>query len=326
MLADSLSKSMRILSLYERLCQGEVIQRQTLAEEFGVDPKTISRDLNEIQQYLDQNHQGVPGGTITYDRSLGGHILMKDVSFWLTKEQVLILAKVFLESRALPKEEMDQLLDKLVLHCDPDSRKLVKNIIANERFHYKAVGHNQPLLDKIWGLSNAIFQQKITAINYQREGEEQPTTRIVEPLAIIFSEFYFYLLAGIKGKDYDFPTVFRIDRINDYQVTADNFKVVYAQRFEEGIFRKQVQFMQTGKLFKVRFKYWGTSLQAILDRLPNARIVSQEEDSYIIEAETFGRGILMWLLSQGPYVEVLAPEDFRNQMIANIIQMKEIYT
>lgn len=130
--------------------------------------------------------------------------------------------------------------------------KSMRILSLYERFHYKAVGHNQPLLDKIWGLSNAIFQQKITAINYQREGEEQPTTRIVEPLAIIFSEFYFYLLAGIKGKDYDFPTVFRIDRINDYQVTADNFKVVYAQRFEEGIFRKQVQFMQTGKLFKVR--------------------------------------------------------------------------
>ena len=44
-------------------------------------------------------------------------------------------------------------------------------------------------------------------------------------------------------------------------------------RFEKGEFRKRIQFMQGGKLEKIKFKYKGNYLEAILDRLP---IIAQE--------------------------------------------------
>ena len=86
-----------------------------------------------------------------------------------------------------------------------------------------------------------------------------------------------------------------------------HFSVPYAQRFSEGEFRKRVQFMYGGKLQTVRFTYSGPSVEAVLDRLPTAEIVSEQDGVYEIKAEVFGKGIEMWLKGQGEYITVHTP-------------------
>lgn len=46
-------------------------------------------------------------------------------------------------------------------------------------------------------------------------------------------------------------------------------------------------------------------MDAVLDRLPTAVILSEEDGVYTICAEVFGTGIDMWLRSQGKYVTVI---------------------
>ena len=82
----------------------------------------------------------------------------------------------------------------------------------------------------------------------------------------------------------------------------EHFKVPYKDRFQEGEFRKRVQFMYGGKLERIKFKYTGPSIEAVLDRLPTAEIISQDEDGWTVEAEVFGKGVDMWLRSQGKLI------------------------
>ena len=124
---------------------------------------------------------------------------------------------------------------------------------------------------------------------------------------------------------YDYPAIFRIDRIDAYELMEERFTLPYANRFQEGEFRKRVQFMYAGSLERIRFRYTGKSVDAILDRLPTAKILSQDERSFVIEAEVFGKGIVMWLLSQGERVEVLGPEHIRTEMHDTISHMLELY-
>ena len=63
--------------------------------------------------------------------------------------------------------------------------------------------------------------------------------------------------------------------------------------------------MYGGKLQKVKFKYSGNDVDSILDRLPTAEIVGEDDGIYTISAEVFGKGIDMWLRSQGDIVEVI---------------------
>lgn len=55
--------------------------------------------------------------------------------------------------------------------------------------------------------------------------------------------------------------------------------------------------MQGGRLQRTKFWYCGESVEAVLDRLPTAKILREEEEKYLISAETFGNGIEMWLWS-----------------------------
>ena len=63
--------------------------------------------------------------------------------------------------------------------------------------------------------------------------------------------------------------------------------------------------MYGGKLERIKFMYTGPSIEAVLDRLPTAEIVEQDENGWIITAEVFGKGIDMWLRSQGEYISTL---------------------
>ena len=63
--------------------------------------------------------------------------------------------------------------------------------------------------------------------------------------------------------------------------------------------------MYGGKLQKIKFRYSGSSVEAVLDRLPTAQILDETDGVYTISAEVFGKGIDMWLRSQGDAVEVV---------------------
>lgn len=81
--------------------------------------------------------------------------------------------------------------------------------------------------------------------------------------------------------------------------------VPYAKRFEEGEFRKRVQFMFGGSLQMVRFRYTGLSIESVLDRLPTAQAEQHPDGSWIVTAEVYGKGIDAWLRSQGKNVELI---------------------
>ena len=212
--------------------------------------------------------------------------------------------------------------------------KLVTDLLANEKFHYVELSNPAGIQEKLWDIGNDIQQRHLMRISYTKQGDKPtPVTRIVEPVSILFSEYYFYLNAyivvlqtdGRYEHKYDYPAIFRIDRIEDYELMDERFSLPYANRFQEGEFRKRVQFMYPGRLEKIRFRYTGKSVDAILDRLPTAKIISQGDHIFEIEAEVYGKGIVMWLLSQGEHVEVIAPAHLREKMRDTLLNMLELY-
>ena len=171
-------------------------------------------------------------------------------------------------------------------------------------------------------------------ITYEKVfGEKKRQKYIVEPVGLLFSEYYFYLNAYIDEADengvlvhkYQYPALFRLDRIVARKDSGERFKVIYSNRFEEGEFRKRTQFMFPGKLQKLQFKYYGPNVDAVLDRLPTAKVVQEKSKYQLIEAEVSGTGIVMWLLSQGKNVEVIRPESLREEMKAVLTEMLGYY-
>ena len=253
----------------------------------------------------------------------------------MDNSEILAVSKILLESRAFTKKEITAILDKLILGCVPrKSMKLVSDLIANEKDHYVELHHKSCIKERLWEIGNEIKQFNLLEIVYHRQVDSQTSVRrVIQPVALLFSEYYFYLNAYITEqneqgeyvKKYDYPAVFRIDRIESYRELGEKFKIPYAERFEEGEFRKRIQFMYAGELVRLQFRYTGENVEAILDRLPTAKIIGEKEGETTIEAEVYGKGILMWILSQGKMVEVLKPIPFRREMKETLLEIIKKY-
>lgn len=294
------NKGFRLLSIYERLNKGEIMSKSNLANEFSVGEKTIQRDIDDLRAYLAEQHMFEADALIKYDRKRRGYYLVRFEREWLTNQEVLAMCKILLESRAFRIDELDVLLEKLLMQVVPSDKQVVRSIIANERIHYVPLRHNKKLMNPIWDLSKAIIQKNVTEIAYERK-DGVNRVHLIKPVSIMFSEYYFYLIAFMADGSKTLPTVFRVDRIRKCHITDEHFKL-FESRFEEGEFKKRVQFMYSGELKHIVFKYSGYSIDSVMDRLPTAEIIGEENGVYTLKVDVFGDGIYMWLRSQGDMV------------------------
>ena len=307
-------KSSRMLELYLRFQQGVVLNKTDLAQEYGVALRSIQRDIDDLRSFLVE--KGI-AQQIVYDPERHGYCLIDDHNIKFSNEETLATIKILLESRSLTKQEMFPILEKLLMNCVPkDQVATIRDLIANEQLFYIEPHHRKRILDTLWVLGEAVQHQQRIRIRYKRMKDTEPVTRTVEPVGIMFSEYYFYLIAFITDAEIQnklkevhkekYPAIYRVDRIVSLKTLSEHFSIPYLERFQEGEFRKRVQFMYGGELRTVKFRYTGMSIEAVLDRLPTAEILEQDKSGWVVSAEVYGDGIEMWLRSQGNYVEVLA--------------------
>ena len=310
----------RLLYMYSRLVDGKMLYKKEEAQRFGCSLRSIQRDIEDLRSFLhEQNEATGIVQDLVYNQKLGAYQLVPPSRNLLSNEEVFATLKILLESRAFTKKELYPIIDKLIDCCIPKTeQQRVSELIGNEKLLYVEPQHKDKFLKKMWELSGAVREQQEVTITYRRTDGVQ-VQRTVQPVGIMFSEVYFYLIAFLTPKDKQkvkfeiendpFPTIYRIDRIKGFTVTDKHFAVPYAKRFEEGEFRKRIQFMYGGHLQRLRFYFKGICYEYILDRLPTAKVVLEDEKGTLIEAEVFGKGIDIWLKSQGELIEVVSRQE-----------------
>lgn len=320
---ERVGKVNRILELYERLNKGEIINKKNEASKFNVDTKTIQRDIDELRFYLGENVNSYKD--IIYDKKLNGYKISNKGGFEFEDRDIFVLSKILIESRAFSREEMERMLHILRSLCE--DKNSIDKMLANDKFNYVPPKHNKNIVDFIWKINYSIRMHREVQVKYKRQDKKIREYNI-KPLGLVFNEYYFYVIGEIVGKENNHSIVFRVDRFEEYRITDKKF-FPYEDKFKEGEFSKRIQFMYTGELISIQFKFWGDSLEAILDRLPTANIIEQYNENgntiSIIGAEVYGEGIKRWLLSQKEFVEVLRPESYRIEMKETIKRMYDLY-
>lgn len=321
-------KSSGLLHIYEMLLTKHVVNKKDMATKLNVTTKTISRYIKDINEYLSEENKPE---CVIYSRKKGGYILQNKKDQSLSQKDILAISKVLLECRGFNNEEINILIHKLLATCQYEDRLHIKSLVANELINYVEPKHKGSLIEKIWDITSAIKQQKTLEIEYTKVGingliNNTTTKRTLYPQGVLFSEYYFYLIAFIKDMSFEYPAIYRIDRIKTYEVLKERLVVDYKDRFKEGEFRKLIQFMQSGELQTVKFIFRGRSIEAVLDRLPTAEIIQEHDGEYLVQAKVFGSGIKMWLLSQGSMIKVIEPKEFVSEMVSEVNDLNEIYT
>jgi len=316
------TKQERILELFFRGLRGEALYVRKLADEYGISTKSVSRTISDLKSFL-ADHRDLVGNTeLMYSSQERCYRLHMDE--FLTNQELFALVEVMIGSRAFSKMELLSLTEKLRQLTTPEDRGKLSDLIRKELYHYSEVKHDCDSVQAVlWQLANCISERREITLEYTRTDRVIVSHRL-RPASVMFTDYYFYLIAFPVEGNLEKPLYFRVDRIKHITEHRKQFSANEGE-FDEGLLRQRSLFMWPGKLRTIRFEFTGPSVQAVLDKLPTARIIERDGGKYIIEAEVYGDGIKMWLLSQGNWVKVIGPEEFVSEIREEIAALQHMY-
>lgn len=314
----------RVMELFFRAMKGESLSVQQLAFEYNVSTRSITRDINSLKAFL-ADHTDILGYT-ELEYSSTNHCYSLKMDNFLSNKELLAITKVLVGSRAFNSEELLGMIQRLKKNTTSVDRVKLEQLIRKEIYQYDEVGSDcHSVIDNLWKVTDCIENKNVITITYYKMNRDL-VKRKIKPVSVMFSEYYFYVIGYLYKSDTpNDPIYFWTDRIINIQVHREKYVLSKEQNVDEGMLRRKSQFMWPGPTRKIRFEFLGPSVQAILDRIPTAKIIDKYAGKTIIEAEVFGSGIKMFLLSQGAWVKVLAPDEFVEEMKLEIKKMHEMY-
>ena len=119
----------------------------------------------------------------------------------------------------------------------------MNELIRKELYYYPEVNHDcESVEDNLWKLVDCITEHKEISIEYYRMDRKWVTHR-VRPASVMFTDYYFYLIAFLAEGKTDKPYYFRVDRIKQITVHRKKCDVYEAKDFDEWLLRKRSLFM-----------------------------------------------------------------------------------
>lgn len=318
-----MEKTDRTLAIFYRALKGEKLTSAKIAVEYGISVKSVARYIDEIRNFLADNRELVGHSELIYDRAEKCYTLQMDD--FLKDSELLAVVKILIGSRAFSKPDLLRIISKMKQFVTAKDRQLFEALITKEKYHYCEVKSDcDSVIDNLWRIAGYIKKRNEITVTYYKMSREKVTHRI-RPVSVMFSEYYFYLIAYKSDDESYTPLFFRIDRISDIVEHRAKFELDRKYDFDEGELRKKILLMFPGKSRTVVFEFTGPSLQAVLDKLPTANIIRINGNKALIEAEVYGTGIMKFLLSQGSWVKVISPDDFVEEFKAELDKMRKMY-
>lgn len=325
--------SERVLDIFIQLLTQPTLQKSVLMERYHTSASSIQRDLQTIRRLLDDraDHriedpiQQVSKGVYSLHPDLFGTLGLTDLASLSDVERVAI-AQVLLASRGFTKEEMQELVTSLV-----GKKNQYQELIRNSLFLYQDY-FSEPILAKLQVISQAIESGNFVEFDYTKNFETRHFVK--KPLAIYFSDLYFYLATAHHASEDDIDlsqlNKFRINNLRNLVVNEDLYEPIdYAHRPQPGALAQVTgPFSFYGQPIDLEIEFYYDPVY-VLDRFPESRIVPEHstKGSTRIRIQTNdGYGLKMWLLMQGKQLKVLKPASIRDYLLEEIHQMQEIYS
>ncbi|PUU86384.1 Predicted DNA-binding transcriptional regulator YafY, contains an HTH and WYL domains [Halanaerobium congolense] len=297
-------------------------EAKDFAEYFEVSERTFRRDKQVMEEL------GVP---IYYDNHLKEYKILDNFRFKAPNldqketEAVLLAAKEY-QNRSFPmKKELESGLAKVYNSLPEFLKSSMGSYIKNYEIisdPFVELEKHQHKFDK---LKEAINKEKRIEVNYYSMSSNQTTKRKLDPYNLFFNKGapYLYAFCHLRAE----KRIFRIDRIKELKLTAENFELPAdfslaeeldnAWGVEQGEEEMEVEVKFSGRAARFVPEYHWNDKQEIKDI---------SENQIIFKVKTSSRQeIKKWILGYGAEAEVLQPKNLREEMKQEIEKMLENY-
>lgn len=310
------------------LCVAQ-FQQRLRAQDVAVDDRTIQRNLKAL---IDDKRYGIKrrkeGREYVYwaDKELSRFVLKPTDAMNLI--MVIEHARPYL-SRTLGGN-LQELYEHAQAILNKHSHRLhdwTKKVISNSRFQNLQPGLIDPQVFQT--IQEALLEGNKLDVLYQPRGALHPKPYRLTPLGLSFQDANIYLSLIVDGRDPATPYAWPVHRFNSAetagfepaQVPADydirntsSLKSLIGLEDEHPI---QLELLVDENMFQ---RLSENSLSS--DQKLRAYDTGRWHLSCTVH---LSQGLRLWLLSQGPSVEVLSPSELRVEIYAEIQKMAALY-
>lgn len=290
----------RLLEIIIYLLNHDHVPASYLAERFHVSVRTIQRDMVSISSI------GIP--VYAHAGKNGGYSILPNYKIKNTdirdEEQQLIQQALESLATSYANETLAGLIEKYHLLLDRDQGQSIF-------FDFGIARENQQVQKLIQMLKQAIETKALVEFFY-RDAQGKESQRLVEPLAIQYKWYSWYLFAwSVPQEAY---RTFKVARILKPQITSGKSDRKHPA-VKELMEQSDRAYGETCITLEVAFDKKDTCLME--EYFPDSHIEEQsEEKSRIwIQVPPGERSWKALLLSMGNRVKVISPEDCRNELI-----------
>lgn len=275
---------------------------------YQVSERSLERDTKLIRETLAANEADY-------------QLRQKGKTYWLTRdgtlasEEILALLKIVIGTRALTRDELVRVKDHLLGLVSDTERPAMQKLISTTLVQYSPLFSNgdHEILPRLKDFAGWVAKKTPIKFHYRSSVPDAKGRTLAKPgsgvpLSIYFADFYFYVVMYIPEQNDSL--IYRLDRFQDARATRTVIKVPRDKKIDEGALRNRTYLLSGGSDTPYEFRYWGYP-QTALDKLPNSRITdwNRADGSVTIKGDHLAsQGALLWVLSQGAQIQVMAPQ------------------
>ncbi|MEQ8176303.1 MAG: YafY family protein [Syntrophomonadaceae bacterium] len=296
----------RLFEMVYILLNKKTATAKQLADHFEVSTRTIYRDIETLSA------AGIPiytskgkGGGIGL---LGDFVLNKSVLSAREQNEILISLQ---SMQALTFPDIEPVLNKMSLLFNKAQTSWIE--VDFSRWGSESAERNKFSL-----LKNAIINKQVISFDYFSSYGEK-TSRPVEPLKLVFKSqgWYLYGFCRLKEK----PRIFKISRIKNLLVGKETFaRETPAETNELNTLPPPMIMVDITLKIDARMAY------RVYDEFPEKDIRLSQDGSFLIEiALPEDEWICGYILSFGPYAQVLEPVHLRDKIAQRLRETSKHY-
>lgn len=174
------------------------------------------------------------------------------------------------------------------------------------------------------------FQYLYTDANLEKKLRYEGMTYLVSPYALIWRQDKYYLIGNYKK--YQTLSYYRLDRIRNLEITEE--PITPAERIlGQNPDWKLAQYVEqnllnySGKTTRVRLLVDRNMFEIIEDTFGDSYEIVSNDEKHVIVSVTVsdGWGLNNWLLQHGDSIQILEPQQIRDEVIQQIERIRNRY-
>jgi predicted DNA-binding transcriptional regulator YafY len=221
-------------------------------------------------------------------------------------------------------DSLESLLKKVKSSIPPESAKYLSRVeksLHTRPGPYKNYGKFRNVIEQI---GDAVLQRRVVEITYYTMSRKKETQRKVAPYKIWFHNGGFYLIGHCRWRDG--IRIFAVERIKKIHLTDDTFEI--PEQFDVDEFMRGSFGVYHGKPVNVRILFSAGIAEYIKEKIwhETQKLHDNPDGSVLFEANVACTNeIKAWVMRWGAKAIVLEPEELRDEIRAETVEMLAVY-